>query len=83
MMDEGFDIPVDYKGEKLLFPARLLQLGYTHKFEVTIDDTVVFFERDDSGNYRALSDPETFDAKHPPDINLLKAIAEAIENILK
>jgi signal-transduction protein with cAMP-binding, CBS, and nucleotidyltransferase domain len=44
-MDELFEIPVLYKGQELLFPARLLIVGYVHKFVVTIDKQEFFFER--------------------------------------
>jgi hypothetical protein len=37
-MDEPFDLPVTYKGEELLFNARFLQFGYTHKFAVAVNN---------------------------------------------
>ena len=47
-MDELFEIPVLYKGQELLFPARLLIVGYVHKFLVTIDKQEFFFEQDEN-----------------------------------
>jgi hypothetical protein len=79
-MNEPFDLPVTYKGEELLFPARLQQLGYTHRIAVDIYGQEVFFEPDEERNYRAIIQDEM----HNRQINfeLLKAIAEAIEAIL-
>ena len=44
-MDELFEIPVLYKGQELLFPARLLIVGYVHKFVVTIDKRNFFLNK--------------------------------------
>lgn len=82
-MDEPFDIPVHYRGSELLFPARLLQLGYTHKFGVEVHGQEVFFEPDEEGGYRALVDPSQLEGSHKIDVALLQAIAGAIEDILK
>ena len=82
-MDELFEIPVLYKGQELLFPARLLIVGYVHKFVVTIDKQEFFFEQDDNGKYRAIaSTTNQGEVKHL-DTELLKAIAESIESILE
>lgn len=40
------------------FPARLILQGYVHQFQVNINDTTVFFEPDEEGNYRALVKPD-------------------------
>jgi len=82
-MDELFEIPVLYKGQELLFPARLLIVGYVHKFLVTIDKQEFFFEQDDNGKYRAIASTiNQGEVKHL-DTELLKAIAESIESILE
>ena len=82
-MDELFEIPVLYKGQELLFPARLLIVGYVHKFVVTIDKQEFFFEQDDNGKYRAIAiTTNQGEVKHL-DTELLKAIAESIESILE
>ncbi len=81
-MDEAFEIPVLYKGQELLFPARLLNVGYSHKFLVTINGLELFFEQDNNGKYRALATASNqVDVKNL-DADLLKAIAESIESIL-
>ena len=52
-MDEQFELPVEYKGEQLLFKASLIVTGYTHKFNVDVNGQMVIFEPDEERNYRA------------------------------
>ncbi|MBB1284315.1 hypothetical protein HRH25_08025 [Flavisolibacter sp. BT320] len=80
-MEDSFDLPVVYKGDEVLFPARLLQTGYTHRFEVDVYGTPVYFEPDEERNYRALVDTDG-EGKEVP-LELLKAIAAGIEAVLK
>ncbi len=80
MVEEPFIIPVNYKGIDREFEARLQVWGYTHRFHVQVECVEVIFERDEEGKYRAVIPPET--PVKPADIGLLKAIAEAIEQIL-
>ena len=82
-MDEIFELPVSYKGGELLFPARLQQLGYTHRFIVEVNGKEFFFEPDEEQNYRALVDPEHMEKDNKLNVELLKAIAEGIEAVLK
>jgi len=49
-MDEPFDLPVNYKGDALLFPAQLKQHGYTHRFIVNVYGQDVYFEPDEEVN---------------------------------
>jgi hypothetical protein len=80
-MDEGFEIPVIYKGAQFHFPARLVQSGYTYRFEVMIKDNEIWFERDEEGRYRALVNAEQL-RKIKIDIGLLQTTAEAIESLV-
>ena len=82
-MDEPFEIPVIYNNQELLFTARLLAFGYVHKFEVDVFGQQLFFEQDDSGDYRALADPANLEVVKKLDVELLQAIAQSIESILK
>lgn len=82
-MDEPFEIPVLYKGQELLFPARLSIVGYSRKFLVTIDGLELFFEQDNNGKYRAMANASNQVDVKDFDTELLKAIAESIESILK
>lgn len=82
-MDDAFEIPVMYKDQELLFPSKLLTFGYVHKFQVDVFGQEFFFETDNNGAYRALIDPSNLEQAKKTDIELLKAIAAAIESILK
>lgn len=80
-MNEPFDLPVTYNGKERLFPARLLQLGYTHRFQVDVYGTEVLFEPDEERRYRAIADADALPTN--VDTGLLQAIAEGIEAALK
>jgi hypothetical protein len=82
-MDEPFEIPVTYQERELLFSARLLAFGFTHKFQVDVFGQDLLFEQDDSGKYRALINPAHLEEAKNLDVNLLQAIAGSIESILK
>ena len=82
-MDESFDIPVTYKNKELLFPAKLLHLGYIYKFLVDVSGIEVFFEKDEEGNFRASVDPSKVIEGVKIDVGLLEAIAISLEEILK
>jgi hypothetical protein len=82
-MDESFIIYVLHKDQELGFPARLLAYGYSYKIEVDIKDTKVFFEPDEERNWRALISYEELERNKHIDKELLKTLAEAIENITK
>ena len=79
-MDEPFFLTVQYKGAERAYEATFQVLGYTHRFNVDIDGTMVIYERDEEGAYRAIIPPEQT-GKVPP-AELIKALAEEIERIL-
>lgn len=72
-----------YKGEKLLVPGELLSTGYTHKIRVLVQGVSLLLEPDEERNYRAvLEDPEA--AGHSPvDRELVQAVIDAVEAIVK
>ena len=82
-MEEPFEIPVNYRGESLSFTTRLIRFGYIHRFQVDLNGYEVFFEQDDEGKYRAQVDTAKLNDSVKIDVGLLKAVAEAIEDILK
>ena len=82
-MDDTFNLPVIYKGREESFKAQILMFGYSHKIQVWIDDNEVFFEPDEERNYRALTDSTKPDTGKAIDIELLRAIAESIESVVK
>jgi len=81
-MDEPFTLTVLYKGEQYNFETELIVIGYTYKFRTFINDTEVFFERDDEGNFRALAPNADAKQLHSLDTGLLQAIAHQLEVLL-
>lgn len=80
-MDDAHYLPVTYKGTEFNFPLRIVPQGYTYKFVVQIDAVEVIYERDDSGELRAIiSNPEEHTAKLP-EHGLLAAIGEVIQSL--
>lgn len=63
------------------FEASLVRRGYTYGLHVNIRDTVVVFERDEEGSWRALIPPE--EKGKAPETELLQALVDAIEEIIK
>jgi hypothetical protein len=82
-MDESFELPVLYKSQELYFTSQLLVYGYSHKIEVDVYGTKISFEPDEERNYRAILDSKQIQKNDQVDIELLKAIAQAIESIVK
>ena len=83
-MNEPFEITVPYKGGNLSFNARLIRYGYTHRIIVSVLGREVAFEPDEERNYRALVDPaDTAITNKDLDVDLLGAIAETIEQIVR
>ena len=81
-MDEPFLLTVNYKGQQHDFETELIITGYIYKFKTRINDTEVFFERDDAGEFRALAPDADTKQLHALDPGLLQAIAQQLEAIL-
>jgi len=83
-MTEEFLLSILYKGQEQHFPAKLLLQGYTHKFQVTLPETDVFFEPDEEGQYRVIKMPgqEEKDLSKIDKV-LLAEIQKKIEEILR
>lgn len=78
-MNESFELPVEYKKEMLLLPAKLSIWEYGHRIIINIEGQDIVFEPDEERNYRAV----VSEMEKPIDFYLLKAIAESIESIFK
>ena len=74
---------MEYKGEQLLFKASLIITGYTHKFSVDINGQELIFEPDEERNYRAVINYDDIPNAKNVQIELLKSIASAIEELVK
>ena len=81
-MDEQFDLPVQYKGDQLIFKSTLNVYGYTHKFNVEVNGQTIVFEPDEERNYRAVINPIDLESNKNIDIELLKKIAEALWEVV-
>ena len=82
-MSDSFKIPVTYKGKELLFDAEFLKYAYSYKIQVDVNGTIVLFERDYENNFRAMMPYEEIGKKENIDVELLKVIGNALEEILK
>lgn len=80
-MEEGFKLPVTYKGEEREFDAKLIASGYTHKFHVDIEGVGVFFEPDEERQYRAILDHEAIEKNLKPNADLIQLIGNKIEKL--
>ena len=76
-MEDGFELPVRYRKEDLLLPAQLVSFGWTHRIQVDVYGTTVYFERDEAGEWRALLAAEDLGLNKSIDLELVKAIAAA------
>jgi hypothetical protein len=80
MMD-SFELPVDYLGNELLFPAELLNMGFTHKIKVTVEGTPILFEPDEERNYRAILTETDTGKQEPLNKPLLQAICSTLDHL--
>jgi hypothetical protein len=79
-MEEIVHIPVEYRGVEHEFEARLQVWQYGYRFFVPVDGVELMFERDDSGNHRAVV-PEGY-TKKLPDQGLVMAIAAVLDGVM-
>lgn len=82
-MAESFELPVTYKGEQLIIPGILHLYGFTQKIEVNVNGLSVMYERDEERNWRAIVDPLQLEKNQSVQTELLQAIADSIEEVLK
>jgi hypothetical protein len=82
-MEDAFTLTVDFEGEKLELPARVLHYGYTLKIEVQIESISVIFEPDEEGNWRAVMGFEDLVSGKKIKSGLVADVAELIAKVLK
>jgi len=70
-----FNLPIKFNGQEYEYPTQILRYGYTHKIQVDINNTIVTFEPDEDGNYRALTDKDI-------PVSLLKEISDTLKALL-
>jgi len=79
-MEEIFEIPVLYKGKELYFPAEVIRYGYVHRILINVDGQLIYLEKDEEGNYRAIVDDKN---TKELDRVLVQAIVLSVEALLK
>ena len=82
-MDYDLEIPVTYKNKEMIFYSKFIQFGYSCKFEVDVNGTMIFFEPDEERNFRAMIDPTIDHANHKIDKELIQLITETLVEMLK
>ncbi len=80
-MFDLFDLPVEYKGKEMLFPAELLPMGFTHKIKVNVDGMDILFEPDEERNYRAVIDYTALDKMSSVNKDLLQLICQTLDEL--
>lgn len=77
---DTFEITVGYNGKEFKFPAEVIRYGYVHRIQVAVDGQIIFLEKDEEGNYRAIAE-----AANTKDIEreLIEAIVASVETLLK
>jgi len=80
-MDEIFTINVSLNEQEYCFDARLVTIGYTHKFIVMINGIEVMYEPDEERHYRAILQDIQQSSMKDKDKELIKAVADKIESI--
>jgi len=80
-MDESIPISVFIDECEYEFQARLVTMGYTHKFYVVINGMEIIYEPDEERNYRAIFTEVTHGAINGRDTELIKAVGNKIQSL--
>lgn len=78
-MEQMVEIPVEIDGAERVFAARIQAWRYGLRFWVDVDGAEILLERDDAGEFRAIS-PDGFDGK-TPDKEMIRAIILVLETL--
>ncbi len=79
-MEEIFEIPVLYKGKELAFPAEVIRYGYVHRIKINVVEQIIYLEKDEEGNYRAIADIAN---TKELDKELIQVVVSSVEALLK
>lgn len=82
-MHDEFTLPVTFRNQEYNFPTRVLHYGYTIKLEVDIEGQTILFEHDEERNWRAVIPYEQMGNAQKINPELLRAVAEVIEEFTK
>jgi hypothetical protein len=80
-MNEILELPIHYQHEELLFRMEMIKWGYTHRFKIDVSGISYFFEPDEEGTYRAIT--EDYTGHGSKDAGLLKVIGETLDELMR
>jgi hypothetical protein len=78
-MEQTIEIPVEVRGSERVFAGQIQAWQYGVRFLIDVDGVEMKFERDDSGEFRAVL-PEGFSGKMP-DREVVAAIIGVLEGL--
>lgn len=81
-MHDALQLPVSYQGHDYEFPFTVAMHGYVQRYLVMVNDVEVIYERDDSGELRALIQHPDQLRSNLPEHGLLKAIADVLTQLI-
>ena len=79
-MDESFTISIFYQGGEHSYEARLVTVGYTHRFCVMINGLEVTYEPDEERIYRAILNGADQAKVTDVEIELIKVVGEKLQS---
>lgn len=79
--EDSFELPVVYRGQELLLPGRLVQMGYTYKIYIAVEGQEIIFEPDEERNLRVVVATET--ARMRLSTKMIREIGEALQRELR
>lgn len=80
-MDYSLSLPVTYRGTEREFPLEIIPGRESSCFAVLVEDLPVLYERDDSGDFRAIIPNLEEVTTRLPDRDLLEAIGAVIQGL--
>jgi hypothetical protein len=79
-MSIPLEIPVTYKNQQLLFKGHVVRFGYVQHIIVDVYGNKITIERDEEGNYRALTEPEGVQG-NAVDVELLREVLGVLQRL--
>jgi hypothetical protein len=76
------ELPVTYRGVDREFPFRVAAQGFITRYVIDVDGVEVTYERDDSGEWRAVIYNQDQLTQKPPDLALLQAISDVLVKLV-
>jgi hypothetical protein len=81
-MDDALMLPVEYKGEELEFPFRVIAQGFTRRYLFIINEIEIVYEQDDHGDLWAIVYNQEQHSPKLPERGLLEAIGATLQQLV-